>query len=105
MKRKGRVENLRTPSTEEAREIGRKGGKMSALKRKVKADFKAVLIERLEQGATMQELADSAVDNARTDLGWWLAIRDTIGQEPPKRTQSEVSGSLVIGWESNVKAD
>ena len=98
---RGRVENLRTPSTEEAREIGRKGGKKSGVVRKFKADFAGVLIERLEQGETMAELAESAVENAKKDLGWWLAIRDTIGQEPPKKTQSEVSGGLIIGWEKN----
>ena len=48
----GRIENLRTPSTEEAREIGRKGGIASGKARKERKTMKALLKEMLEETAT-----------------------------------------------------
>lgn len=78
----------RTPR--ERRESARKAGKASGEVRRMKADFKAVLMERLEQGDTMQQLADSAIEKAHEDLGWWQAVRDTIGQRPVERRESAV---------------
>lgn len=42
MKKKGRVENLRTPTTEEAREIGRAGGIASGEARRAKKTWKQI---------------------------------------------------------------
>lgn len=78
----------RTPS--ERRESARKAGKASGEARRMKADFKAVLMERLEQGDTMQQLADSAIEKAHDDLGWWQAVRDTIGQKPVEKREAAV---------------
>ena len=83
----------------EQREIRRKGGKKSGAVRKFKADFKAALMERLEQGDTMQKLADCAVENARDDIQWFLAIRDTIGQKPVDKAENKVQAQVVYGWE------
>jgi hypothetical protein len=41
-------QNLRTPTSEEAREIGRKGGIASGKARKEKATLRAVLLEELD---------------------------------------------------------
>ena len=86
-------------SKSEARERGRKGGKASGVVRKFKADFCAALKERLEQGETMKELAESAVQNAHSDIAWFLAVRDTIGQKPADKTESKVQAQVVYGWE------
>ena len=42
------IENLRTPSTEEAREIGRKGGIASGKARREKRDRKQIASELLD---------------------------------------------------------
>ena len=42
-------QNLRTPTSEEAREIGRKGGIASGKARKEKATLRAVLMEELDE--------------------------------------------------------
>lgn len=42
-------QNLRTPTSEEAREIGRKGGIASGKARKEKATLRAVLLEELDE--------------------------------------------------------
>ena len=52
-------ENLRTPSTEEAREIGRKGGIASGKARKEKKDRKQIASELLDltvQGAGIDKI-------------------------------------------------
>lgn len=82
-------QNKRTKS--EQRKIASMGGKKSGEVRRMKADFKAVLMERLEQGDTMQQLADSAIEKAHEDLGWWQAVRDTIGQKPVEKRESNVN--------------
>ena len=58
-------QNKRTKS--EQRKIASMGGKKSGEVRRMKADFKAVLIERLEQGDTMQQLVDSAIEKAHEE--------------------------------------
>lgn len=87
----------RTPA--ERKELARKAGKASGVVRKFKADFKAALMERLEQGDTMQKLADAAVSNASDDIQWFLAIRDTIGQKPADKSESKVQAQVTYGWE------
>ena len=78
-------------SQREARENGRKGGKKSGEVRRMKADFKAVLIDLLEKGNTMEELGMAAVENAKTDIAWWQAVRDTIGQKPVDKRETNVN--------------
>ena len=100
MPRKGNVNNLKPCRTkDEAKERGRNGGLKSGVVRKFKADFCAALKERLEQGETMKELADCAVNNARDDIQWFLEIRDTIGQKPVDKAENKVQAQVVCGWE------
>ena len=61
-------QNLRTPTTEEAREIGRKGGIASGKARKEKATMKAMLEKLLDEeykknGKTYRELSTLGLIN------------------------------------------
>ena len=78
-------------SKSEARENSRKGGIKSGQVRRMKADFKAVLIDLLERGNTMEELGAAAVENAKSDIAWWQAVRDTIGQKPVEKRETNVN--------------
>jgi len=81
-KRRGRVENLRTPTTEEAREIGHKGGIASGEARREKA----------------------------TLLKWAMALRDAPNPDAKNPTDGETQGAAVIasmyreGRRGNVQA-
>lgn len=100
--------NLRVPTTEEAREMGRKGGLKSAENRKRRKTFAEGLKEllvlpeddpqvrevllRLGLDGTMQDAINLAqyVKAKRGDVDAFRAIRDTVGEKP--RDELEVGG-------------
>lgn len=108
------IENLRTPSTEEARKIGSKGGKASGEARKQRKTFKDVFTSLLEcdvskdaleplQGVIKSEYGDritadqamalaQIVKAVNGDTKAFEVIRDTIGEKPTDKT--EHSGSI-----------
>lgn len=110
------IENLRTPSTEEARKIGSKGGKASGEARKQRKTFKDVFTSLLEcdvskdaleplQGVIKSEYGDKiTADQAMAlaqivkavngDTKAFEVIRDTIGEKPTDKT--ELSGDMGI---------
>ena len=105
---KGRIENLRTPSTEEARTIGRKGGLASAKARKEKKTLKMELEALLEvmdkNGDSVQKKMSFALIKKAVngDTKAFEIIRDTIGQKPREnlnidfeRTQEEAKELLA----------
>lgn len=86
-------QNLRTPTTEEARERGRKGGKASAAKRAERKTFREGLLlllnepilkdgkptDKTPQDAIIAALVKRA---ANGDTRAFEMIRDTIGEKP-----------------------
>ena len=91
-------ENLRTPSTTEAREMGSKGGKASAASKRRKKEFRDVFQALLDgkevKGADGQKitgteaLAMSVFRQAlKGDLRAFEIIRDTVGQKPAERVE------------------
>ena len=96
---KGRIENLRTPTTEEARAIGRKGGLASAAARKEKKTLKMELEALLEvmdkNGDSVQKKMSFALIKKAVagDVRAFETIRDTIGQKPKE--------NLNIDFEKN----
>lgn len=108
------IKNLRTPSTEEARKIGSKGGKASGETRRQRKTFKDVFTSLLEcdvskdaleplQGVIKSEYGDKiTADQAMAlaqivkavngDTKAFEVIRDTIGEKPTDKT--EHSGSI-----------
>ena len=101
--------NLRPPSTREARERGKKGGKASAKKRQQNKTFKEIINKFLDGQVTNKELkeqmvkfgfADDEVSNKSCAVFalWKEAIkgntkafelmRDTIGEKPIEQIQN-----------------
>lgn len=106
-------QNLRPPTTEEARERGRKGGKASAKKRQQNKTFKEIISnfldgqvsdERLKQQMIDFGFADKEVSNKSCAVFalWKEAIkgntkafellRDTIGEKPQDKVN--ISGEV-----------
>lgn len=102
-------QNLRPPTSEEARERGRKGGKASAKKRQQNKTFKEIINKFLDGQVTNEELkqqmvkfgfADNEVSNKSCAVFalWKEAIkgntkafellRDTIGEKPIEQIQN-----------------
>lgn len=103
------IENLRPPTTEEARERGQKGGKASAKKRQQNKTFKEIINKFLDGQVTDDRLkeqmiefgfADKEVSNKSCAVFalWKEAIkgntkafellRDTIGEKPVEQIQN-----------------
>ena len=88
------TQNLRTPTSEEAREIGRKGGKRSAEVRKERKTLREGLLLLLQEQlkdkngkstdkTTQDAIIAGLVKRAITgDTRAFEIIRDTIGEKP-----------------------
>lgn len=93
-------ENLKTPSTEEARERGRKGGiksgKVRKERKKLKEELEILLMLKDENGSTNQEkmslslIKEALLGNTKA----FEVIRDTIGENPKQKI--EHSGSVKL---------
>lgn len=93
-------ENLKTPSTEEARERGRKGGiksgKVRKERKKLKEELEALLMLKDESGSTNQErmslslIKEALLGNTKA----FEVIRDTIGENPKQKI--EHSGAIKL---------
>lgn len=107
------IENLRPPTTEEARERGKKGGKASAKKRQQNKTFKEIINKFLNGKVTDERLKEQMVEFGFTDREvnnkscavfalWKEAIkgntkafelmRDTIGEKPQDKLN--ISGEV-----------
>jgi hypothetical protein len=85
-------ENLRTPTTEEAREIGRKGGIASGEARRRRKTLKEELLLLLEQGDTQEKISLSLIAEAmKGNVKAFETIRDTVGEKPVDKVQANVS--------------
>lgn len=102
-------QNLRPPTTEEARERGRKGGKASAKKRQQNKTFKEIISKFLDGQVSDERLKQQMIDFGFVDKEvsnkscavfalWKEAIkgntkafellRDTIGEKPIEQIQN-----------------
>lgn len=98
--------NLRTPTTEEARRIGRKGGKASAKARRRKKELKELLEIALSQPS--QENPDNdnymAIVVALVNEGIagntkaFEVIRDTLGQKPTEQQQLDLTAKIEVDY-------
>lgn len=106
-------QNLRPPTTEEARERGRKGGRASAKKRQQNKTFKEIISNFLDGQVSDERLKQQMIDFGFTDKEvsnkscavfalWKEAIkgntkafellRDTIGEKPQDKLN--ISGEV-----------
>lgn len=93
---KGRTENLRTPSTEEARKIGRKGGINSGKARKRKKELKELLELALSQPSEIAgednyfAIVTALVNEGKAgNTKAFEVIRDTLGQKPTEKLEMQ----------------
>ena len=98
-------DNLRVPTSEEAREIGRKGGIASGKARRERKAFKEALLLALEtmteEGKTIQEkgiesLMKKYIDG---DLQAFTIVRDTVGEKPTDKVEADVNSEVNINIE------
>ena len=105
----GNPENLRVLTTEEAREIGSKGGKASVKARRKKKELRELLEIALSQPykdnpdddnymAIAVALVQRALDG---DTKAFEIIRDTLGQKPKDQIEVETQGAINIVIDEN----
>lgn len=100
-------QNLRAPSPKEARERGRKGGLASGAKRRelrtlaeeLRALLKEDVVDMKGRKMNAQTAISTALVNAAIhgDVKAFNAIRDTLGQKPTEKVETNVS--LMSCWE------
>lgn len=99
-------DNLRTPTTEEARERGKKGGIASAKARAEKKQLKELLELALSQPSEIVEGEDNytAITAAlvqkaiQGDTKAYEVIRDTLGQKPTEQTQMDLTAKIEVDY-------
>lgn len=85
-------QNLRVPTSEQARKNGRKGGLASAKKRAERKTLKEelkLLLETIEEGQTNQEKMSVAIlkQALKGNTKAFEIIRDTIGEKPTEKVE------------------
>jgi len=99
-------DNLRTPSTEEARERGKKGGKASGMARRRKRELKELLELALSQPSGAEEGEDNytaicvaLINEAKKgNKGAFETIRDTIGQKPVEKVEGDITAKIEVDY-------
>lgn len=87
------TQNLKVPTSEEAREIGKKGGIASGKARAERKALKEELLLLLSEGDTQKKISLSLIQQALDgNTKAFEIIRDTIGEKP--REEISVSGEL-----------
>ena len=95
----GNPQNLKVPSSKEARKNGSKGGKASAKARKERKEFKEALKLALtvvmDNKKTVQEIGIEALMDRfmKGDPKVFELIRDTIGEKPTDKQEVKVVDS------------
>lgn len=100
------IENLRTPTTEQARERGRKGGLASAKARAEKKQLKELLELALSQPSEIVDGEDNytaitaaLVNKAiQGDTKAYEVIRDTLGQKPVEQAQMDLTAKIEVDY-------
>lgn len=95
---RGNVNNLRTPTTEEAREIGRKGGLASGETRRKRKTLREELLAMLADGNTQESITAALLEKAMDgDVKAFEVVRDTVGEKPVDRIETNVDIVIDLG--------
>ena len=81
------MQNLRTPSTEEAREMQKKSAKKRSQNIKERKLIRQVIEERLG-GADLDEIVDNLIDRAKHDSRDFEVLQAALGQKPVDKVQA-----------------
>jgi hypothetical protein len=87
------VQNLRTPSTEEAREMQRRSAKKRSQNIKERKLIKQVIEERLGVN-DLNEIVDNLIERAKADSKDFEVLQAALGQKP--KDEIELNGGVVI---------
>lgn len=89
------MQNLRTPSTEEAREMQKKSAKKRSRNIKERKLIRQVIEERLG-GADLEEIVDNLIDRAKRDSKDFEVLQASLGQKPvDKVVVSEIDIDVI----------
>lgn len=92
------LQNLRTPTAEEARELGRKGGLASAAARKRRKTLREELLAMLSDGNTQESITAALLEKAMDgDVKAFEVVRDTVGEKPVDRIETNVDIVIDFG--------
>lgn len=81
------MQNLRTPSTEEAREMQKKSAEKRSQNIKERKLIRQVIEERLG-GADLDEIVDNLIDRAKRDSRDFEVLQAALGQKPVEKVQA-----------------
>ena len=84
---KANIENLRTPSTEQAREMQKKSAEKRSQNIKERKLIRQVIEERLG-GADLEEIVDNLIDRAKYDSKDFEVLQSALGQKPVEKVQT-----------------
>lgn len=94
------IENLKPVRTkEEARERGKKGGIKSGEARREKKLLKDTLLMLLETDDGQDKICTALFNQARRgNIKAFEVIRDTIGEKPVDKTETEMKGEVIVNF-------
>ena len=92
---KGNIENLRTPSTEEAREMQLKSAQKRSQNIKERKLIRAVIEERLGN-EDLEEIVDNLIARAKENSKDFETLQAAIGQKPVEKVMiAEVEQDVI----------
>lgn len=92
---KANIKNLRTPSTEQAREMQKKSAEKRSQNIKERKLIRQVIEERLG-GADLEEIVDNLIDRAKHDSKDFEVLQSALGQKPVDKVMvAEVEQSVI----------
>ena len=92
---KGNIENLRTPSTEEAREMQLKSAQKRSQNIKERKLIRAVIEERLGN-EDLEEIVDNLIARAKENSKDFETLQAAIGQKPVDKVMvAEVEQAVI----------
>ena len=99
------MQNLRTPSTEEAREMQKKSAEKRSQNIKERKLIRQVIEERLG-GEDLEEIIDNLIDRAKRDSKDFEVLQASLGQKPvDKVVVSEIDVDVIDEVERMIKDD
>ena len=98
-------QNLRTPSTSEAREMQKKSAKKRSENIKEKKLIREIIEKRLK-ARDLNEIIDNLIERAKTDSKDFEVLQAALGQKPiDKVVVSEIDPDIVAEVEAMVISD
>lgn len=88
------MQNLRTPSTEEARAMQKKSAEKRSQNIKERKLIRQVIEERLG-GADLDEIVDNLINRAKRDSKDFEVLQSALGQKPVDKVQMKTDVNIA----------